>query len=135
MKIVLSGTKGAGKSSVAKRLSTQLSLPAIETDTLIEDAFASLHICLYMDFATREIHRPNTPDLPCVNPRIILGRRDQFDVLTQIRDWFGRARQAHAIGGERDPVTILGFNDRMNIKVDATVGPNQKIVDAMQVPR
>ncbi|MHC4257753.1 MAG: chorismate synthase [Planctomycetota bacterium] len=43
MKIVISGTKGAGKSSVAKRLSTQLSLPAIETDTLIGDAFASQH--------------------------------------------------------------------------------------------
>ena len=41
MKIVLSGPKGAGKSSVAKALSTQLGLPAIETDTLIEDAFAS----------------------------------------------------------------------------------------------
>lgn len=41
MKIVLSGPKGAGKSSVAKALSEQLGLPAIETDTLIEDAFAS----------------------------------------------------------------------------------------------
>jgi len=55
-------------------------------------AKCSLHICLYMDFPTREIHRPNTPDLPCVDPPIILGRRDQFDVLTQIRDWLRRVR-------------------------------------------
>lgn len=41
MKIVLSGPKNAGKSSVAKVLSETLGLEAIETDTLIEDAFAS----------------------------------------------------------------------------------------------
>ncbi|MFZ9023122.1 MAG: chorismate synthase [Anaerohalosphaeraceae bacterium] len=41
MKIVISGPKHAGKSSVAKVLSTKLSLPTIETDTLIEDAFAT----------------------------------------------------------------------------------------------
>ncbi len=39
MKIVLAGPKGAGKSSVAKVLAQLLGLPAVETDTLIEDAF------------------------------------------------------------------------------------------------
>ncbi|MBW2471405.1 MAG: chorismate synthase [Deltaproteobacteria bacterium] len=41
MKIVISGPKHAGKISVAKMLSTKLGLLAIETDTLIEDAFAT----------------------------------------------------------------------------------------------
>ncbi|MHC5089147.1 MAG: chorismate synthase [Planctomycetota bacterium] len=41
MKIVISGPKGAGKSSVAAVLSKKLGLPAIETDLLIEDAFES----------------------------------------------------------------------------------------------
>jgi chorismate synthase len=41
MKIVISGPKGAGKTSVAKVLSEKLGLSAIETDTLIETAFQS----------------------------------------------------------------------------------------------
>ena len=41
MKIVISGPKNAGKSSVAAALSEKLGLPAIETDLLIEDAFES----------------------------------------------------------------------------------------------
>ena len=43
MKIALSGPKGTGKNSVAKILSAKLGLSTIETDTLIEDAFASQH--------------------------------------------------------------------------------------------
>ena len=46
MKIVISGPKHVGKSSVAKVLSDRLGLEAIETDALIEDAFR-----------TREGHR------------------------------------------------------------------------------
>ena len=55
-------------------------------------AKCSLHICLDMDFPTGEIHCANAPALPCVDPRVILGRREQFDVLTEICDWFAGAR-------------------------------------------
>jgi chorismate synthase len=41
MKIVISGPKNVGKSSVAAVLSEKLGLPAIETDLLIENAFES----------------------------------------------------------------------------------------------
>ncbi len=87
-----------------------------------ETAGQSLHVCVDVNFSSSEIHGPNPPDLPRVDPGVILGRRGETYVLTKVGDRLSSARHAHAVGRQRDPVTVLSFNDRANIKVDAAVG-------------
>ena len=88
-----------------------------------------------MNLANSEIHGPNPPHLSRVDPDVFLGRRAEADVLKEIGDRFSNARHGHAVGGQRNPATVLSFNNSANIKVDTTVGAHPEIVDAPYSPR
>lgn len=94
-----------------------------------------LHIGVDVNLANCEIHGPNPPHLSRVDPKVILGRRAETDVLKKVGHRLRNARHSHAVGGQRDPATVLSFNDSANIKVDTTVGAHPEIVDAPHSPR
>ena len=45
-----------------------------------------LQVCFDMDLAGSQVHGPHAPDLPRIDPGIILDRRDQTQILNKIRD-------------------------------------------------
>ncbi len=81
------------------------------------DPGSSLHVRIDVNLACREIHGPNPPHLSSVDPDVALGCRGETYVLTKVGDRLSGARHANAVGRQRDPVTVLRFNDCANIKI------------------
>ena len=97
---------------------------------LLQEAGHSLQVCVDVNLASSESHGTRAPDLSRVDPRVILGRRAQADVLGKVGDRLRSTRHTHAVGGQRNPATVLSFNDGANIKVNAAVGAHPDVVDA-----
>ena len=82
----------------------------------------SLPISLDVNFPTSQIDVTHTPGLTCVDPSVIGGGRNETYVLEQVGNWLACARRRYAVGGKTNPVPIVGFDSRPDIKVYAAVG-------------
>jgi hypothetical protein len=82
----------------------------------------SLLISLDVNFPTSQIDVTHTPGLTRVDPSVIGGGRNETYVLEQVGNWLACARRRYAVGGKANPVAIVGFDSRPDIKVYAAVG-------------
>src|SRR5262249_4754743 len=87
-------------------------------------------IALDMHDLLREVDRACGPDLKAVDPRVGRRRREQGNVLAQTGDGAPWPLENDAIGVERDPVSIVGGNLRVNVQVESAVCADSQIVDA-----
>ena len=87
-----------------------------------------------MNLARSEVHCPDAPDLPRVDPRVLLARRSEFYILTKIGNRLRSPRHSHPVSRQSDSATIFCFNHCADIQVNATVSPQPEIVDAANMP-
>src|SRR6478752_531904 len=68
-----------------------------------------LHERLDVNFTCRQVHAPNTPDLPGINPIVLGGCGRKTYVFNQINYRFICSRRTNAINLHCDPMTIFGL--------------------------
>jgi hypothetical protein len=116
------------------RLPALLSLIRIRGALRTESGY-SLHVYVDVDLASGDIHGPRAPDLSRVDPRVVLGRRAETDVLGQVGARLRSTRPTHAVGRKRDSATVVRLKARSNVEIDAAVGAKPEIVAAPHSPR
>ena len=116
------------------RLPARLGLILIRGALRTERGY-SLHVCVDVHHASGDIHGTRAPDLSRVDPRVVLGRRAETDVLGQVGDRLRSTRPTHAVGRTHDSATVVRLKDRSNVEIAAAVGAKPEIVAAPHSPR
>src|SRR5579859_472263 len=94
----------------------------------------SLHICLGVNLPSRHARGPYAPDLPRIDPSILLGGGGETDVRKDMERRLALSRCRLAIARQRNPMAVVFLDGQVQVKVDATICSHSKIIDAVRSP-
>src|SRR5260370_39377289 len=95
----------------------------------------SLHICRDVNLPSGLARGPYCPDLPCIDPCILLGGGGETDVAKDIEHRLAVSRRRLAIARQSNPMAVVGLDGQVQVKVDATISTHSQIVDAVRPSR
>jgi hypothetical protein len=95
----------------------------------------SLHIRRDANPPGSQVSSPYAPNLPLIDPCILFGGGGEPDVCKDIDHRLAVSRCRLAIARQRNAMAIVGLNDHVQVKVDATISAHSQIVDAVLAPR
>src|SRR5262249_41458872 len=92
----------------------------------------SLHEASARIFPVARLAVP-TPDLPLIDPGIVLERGGEADVSEDVKHRLAGSRRRLAVARQRDPVAVpgLGLEDHRQVELDATCDNRSFRVDQM----
>src|SRR5260370_9272871 len=94
----------------------------------------SLHICRDVNLPSGHARGPYCPDLPCIDPCILLGGGGETDVAKDIEHRLAVSRRRLAIARQSNPMAAVGLDGPVQVKVDATISTHSQIADAVRPP-
>src|SRR2546423_14609760 len=97
-------------------------------------ALPSGGVAPHLDFSLRHVDRPRCPDLDRVHPGALRVVGCQRHVLLELEDRRPLLLNRHAVGSERDLLSVLSRDLGVDVQLTAAVRAYVKVVDALDRP-
>src|SRR5262245_33676389 len=123
--VSICGCGGTSDSRVRRRTIARDVLPCLRVGLS-----SSLQKRLDVYLPRRHVYRGDTPNLPWVDPVILLSRGGEAHVRNQVQHRFIRSHRCNALNAHGDAMTVFGFNCGSAVEVGASIGTQLEVLDA-----
>src|SRR5262245_10082300 len=89
----------------------------------------SLHERLDVYLPRRQVDSGEAPNLPRVDPVILLGRGGETHVRSEVQHRFIRSQRGNALDAHGDAMAVFGFNGGSAVEVGASIGTQLEVFD------
>src|SRR5215510_11965753 len=92
---------------------------------------SSLHKRLDVYLPRRQVYSGETPNLPRVDPVILLSRGGETHVRSEVQHRFIRSQRCTALNAHGDAMAVFGFNCGSAVEVSASIGTQLEVAPCL----